>query len=104
MIPVPSPVQALAGLGQAARAGVQAIASNVRNAVARVANFFGNMKETIGNYVEIVVLLVLAPLILSFWSSFKSAVPADYQNLVDALTVLVVLGIAISAVAKVTSD
>ena len=103
MIPVPA-TQALAGLGHAARSAAQAVVDGARNAASRVVNFLGNMRETVGNYVELIVLLVLAPLILSFWSSFKSAVPTDYQNLVDALTVLVVLGIAISAVAKVTSD
>jgi len=65
---------------------------------------FGDLKSVIGDYIEVLVLLVLAPTILTFWSQFKSSVPADYQNIVDALTIIVVLGIAMAAIAKVTKE
>ena len=64
----------------------------------------GNLKSVIGDYIEVLVLLVLAPTILTFWSQFKSAVPTDYQNIIDALTIIVVLGIAVAAISKVTKD
>ena len=64
----------------------------------------GNLKEVIGDYIEVVVLLVLAPTILAFWAQFKNAVPTDYQNIIDALTIIVVLGIAVAAIGKLTND
>ena len=69
-----------------------------------ILNFLGNMKTTIGNYIEVVVLLVLAPTILAFWATFKSSVDTQYQNIIDALTIVVVLGIAVAAIDKLTSE
>jgi len=71
----------------------------------RVANFVGGMKETIGNYIEVIVLLVLAPTILAFWASFRNSITdTNLQSVIDALTIVVVLGIAMAAITKVTSD
>jgi len=63
------------------------------------------MKETIGNYIETIVLLVLAPTILAFWASFRDSITdTNLQSVIDALTIVVVLGIAMAAISKVTSD
>jgi len=60
--------------------------------------------DTIGNYIEVIVLLVLAPLILSFWSTFVNSITDETQQaIVSALGIVVTLGIAIAAIQKVTS-
>ncbi len=91
------PRLSLSGLG----AG---LGTRLSNAKTRLTNFLGNMKTTIGNYIEVVVLLVLAPTILAFWATFKSSVDTQYQNIIDALTIVVVLGIAVAAIDKLTSE
>ena len=54
------------------------------------------------DYIEVIVALVLAPLIFTYWTQFRDAVPQSYQNFIDALTVVLVMGLAASVIGKLT--
>lgn len=54
------------------------------------------------DYIEVIVALVLAPLIFAYWTNFRDSVPAEYQSFIDALTVVLVMGLAASVIGKMT--
>ncbi len=54
------------------------------------------------DYLEVIVMLVLAPMILSYWTVFRDNVGQEFRGILDAMTVVLVMGIAATVVGKLT--